>query len=273
MTDQPSSPHAFVLPRTGRQVALGRPRPSVWDDPRAHNVFRLARYIDRRKLGPPPDRVVHSDLFTPRMFANDQVGDCTIAGQANFALLAAAMVGRSDVSFTDQDVLGRYARLTGYDPQTGANDNGAVELDVLTDWRHDAFNGVELCAFASIDVHDLDLLRHAIALFGAVYVGLNLPSTAQDELDRRQPWDVVAGTIPGSWGGHCTIVTDCDWTATVHLFNNATWASFQPMTEAFWRLCGDECYAPLTSAWRQQCPQGMNWDLLDHDLAMLGQVH
>jgi hypothetical protein len=264
----PPGPHVQVLP-SGRPVATGRIRPSLYDDPRTHNVFRLARYVDRSLLGDPPDVVDNTEYLQPIMGANDRLGDCVVVGEANYSILASNMAGQS-CQIGDQDCVRRYSQLGGYDPATGANDNGLVEVDALDDWRHDPFAGVALLGYASIDVHDDFLLRHAIRLFAALYVGLALPTTAQAQ--EGQDWDVVPGTVAGSWGGHCVIVPRYDWRGSTKRWWDATWAYYQPMTQSFWRTCGDEAYAPLPTVWLDHPRPGVNVDLLKSDLAALGRV-
>lgn len=257
-----------VLP-SGRNVALGRPRASIYDDPRTHNTFRFARYVDRRKLGEPPDYVDNTEGVQPIMGHNDSLGDCTVVAKANYSILSCAIIGkRSDVN--DDDCVTEYERLGGYDPATGANDNGLVEVDVLDDWRATPFKGVELAAYATIDVHDLGLIRHAIKLSGAVYAGVDLPTTAQAQ--EGTDWDVVQGTIPGSWGGHAIILPKCDFRSSVHRLWCYTWAELQSLTEAFWRACFDEVYAPIPQTWIENPPPGFNAQLLLDDLKALGPV-
>jgi hypothetical protein len=254
--------------QNGRHVALGRPRPSVLDDPRTMHRFRLARFIDRPSLPPLQDRIARPPAFTPQLFGNDHLGDCTCAAVANYTLLAAAKASRPVPQISDQDVIARYSKVAGYVPGNPATDQGAVELDVLNDWRHDPLAGVTLVAFAAIDTADTELLRYAIQLFGAAYVGLALPTSAQGQVGGL--WDTAAGMQPGSWGGHAVILTDADWTLGTHELACATWGAEQRMTEAFWRACGDEAYAPLTDAFRDV--PGLDYAALEAELSQLGQV-
>jgi hypothetical protein len=225
-----------------RTLALGRTRPSVLDDLRTLR-FRLANFVDRASLPALQSKFLPPEGFTPRMFANDRLGDCTIAGCANFMLVSAARTSKPAPTISDDDVISRYSKVDGYNPADPSTDRGGVELEVLNDWRHDPFNGIELVAFAPIDVHDLLLLRFAIQTLGAVYVGLDLPRTAQAQTGGL--WDTAPGMVPGSWGGHCTIIDGFDYTLPVPELIHATWGTHQRSTEAFWRACGDEAYAPL----------------------------
>jgi hypothetical protein len=172
----------------------------VLDDLRTAR-FRLTNFIDRAALPGLQARVTPPEGFVPQLFANDRLGDCTIVGCANFAMLAAVKASTSVPVITDDDVIARYSKVDGYNPADPSTDRGGIELDVLNDWRHDPFNGAQLLAFAAIDVHDLALLRYAVQMLGAVYVGLELPTSAQAQTGGL--WDTAPGMVPGSWGGHC----------------------------------------------------------------------
>jgi hypothetical protein len=257
----------ITLP-TGQVLALGRTRSSVLDDVRTLS-FRLANFVDRASLPGLQDKVVPPDGFAPRVFANDHLGDCTIAGCANFAMLASVKAGQPVPAITDADVIARYARVDGYNPTDPSTDRGGIELNVLNDWRHDPFNGVDLLAFASIDIHDLALLRYAVQTLGGVYVGLELPISAQSQTGSL--WDTAPGMVPGSWGGHCTVIDGFDYTLPVPELLHVTWGTHQRCTEAFWRACGDEAYAPLLN--NGMSMPGLNTSALQVELGKLGSLH
>jgi hypothetical protein len=204
------------------------------------------------------------------MFANDRLGDCTIVGEANDALLTAARFNLPAPPISDEDVEARYGRVCGYVRGDPSTDRGGIELDVLNDWRRDPFNGVELVAFAIVDVHDVELLRYAVQLFGALYVGMALPSSAQPQTGAGKLWDTVPGMVPASWGGHCLLLDGYNWTLPVPEFLGATWAMQQRMTEAFWRAVGDEAYVPLTDQALEQ--PGVDKAAILAQLARLGQM-
>jgi hypothetical protein len=261
-----TSPHVHTLP-DGRQVALGRTRSSVNQDRRTV-LFRLANFIDKPNLPPLLDHVAPPEAFSPRMFANDRLGDCTIAGECNAVLLDAARAGVAAPPISDDDAIARYSKVDGYVPGDPSTDQGGIELDVLNDWRHDPLSGIELVAFASVDVHDTELLRYAIQLFGGVYDGIELPTTAQSQVGGL--WDTVPGMVPGSWGGHCTYKCGFDYRLAVPEYLDATWGTLQRLTEAFWRAIGDEAYVLLTDE-ALKAP-GIDRDKVLATLAQLGQV-
>ena len=260
----------------GQRVATGRPRASMLDDPRTQR-FRLATFVDRGNLPPLQEHIAPPAGFTPGLWANDRVGDCTVVGMANYSTVAAMLA--QDVAvpqFTLDAVLGRYSLVGGYNPnappdQFGQNptDHGAIELDVLNGWRHEPFEGVGLVAFAVVDVHDVELLRYAVQIFGGAYVGVNLPNTAKAQMGRL--WAPTAGMVPGDWGGHCTVLDGFDFRRRrrVPELLHATWGIQQRSTEAWWRACGDEAYVPVLTIHQQDPTPAIRWDLL---MAYLGQL-
>ena len=60
------------------------------------------------------------------MLDNDRIGDCTAAAAGHLIQSFSANAGAL-ITPTDDQVLKVYVDTTGYDPQTGANDNGCPE--------------------------------------------------------------------------------------------------------------------------------------------------
>ena len=122
---------------------------------------------------------------------NDRLGCCTIAGAAHLVQGWTTKASPPGVVLADDVVLAAYEAVSGYDPATGQNDNGAVELDVLKYWRNNGLgaSGDKIAAFASVNVQDGTEIKNAIALFGGIYIGLALPLTAQSQ----GLWDYVPG--------------------------------------------------------------------------------
>jgi len=84
-------------------------------------------------------------------------------------------------------VLDLYERVSGYDPATGANDNGAVELDVLNQWRQVGIGGHKIGAFVAVSPSDAREVKEAIYLFGGVYIGISLPLAWQGQSAWKAP--------------------------------------------------------------------------------------
>src|SRR5947209_19729012 len=187
-----------------RQMKLGKQRPR--HDPR---TLQLADYLDSTVLPPPPPErdwggKIAADAWG--MMKNDSIGDCTCAAAGHLVQDCTANVG-SEVTPSDDDILAAYEAVSGYDPATGANDNGAVELDVLNHWRKNGIANRKIEAYAALEPGNLDHVRDSINLFGGCYIGLALPVSAQ----KQATWTVPAGGAtgpgaPGSWGGHAVML-------------------------------------------------------------------
>src|SRR5919202_4784079 len=139
--------------------------------PARHDVrtLRLRRYVDREALPvPPPVLDLSRPVLEWPMYANDRLGDCTTAAAAHMieAWTAAATGTAEEVS--ERAVVEAFERVKVIDPFSG--EEGAVELDVLKLWRTSGIGGHRIGAFASVSVHDRDLVRTGAYLFGGLYI-------------------------------------------------------------------------------------------------------
>ncbi len=187
---------------------------------RDSRTLKLARYL-ATPLPTPPATVDYSmGISDWSVMLNDQLGCCTISavGHAIQAWTRNAL-GR-ELTVQDSTILEYYEKWDGYNPADPATDQGGVELDVLNDWRQQGFDGQTLSAFVAIDLANAiatngsspngsgaNLVETALWLFGGIYIGLELPLTAQTQ----DIWDVDSSAAsdksePGSWGGHAVYV-------------------------------------------------------------------
>lgn len=190
---------------------------------------------------PPASCDWQSDSITWPMYGNDQWGDCTCAAVGHIVNQLTFYGSGTEVQPTDADVLGMYSRVTGFDPKRPSTDQGAYCQDVLADWRKNGIAGHKITAYAAVDVGNLTEVKQAIALFGTVYIGLNVPQSAMDAFNAGKVWDVVKRSP--SLGGHCVPVGAYD-TAT-KLISGVTWGSEFQMTESFWKANVDEAWVVL----------------------------
>ena len=84
------------------------------------------------------------------MYANDRLGDCTCAAAAHL-IQDWTSNNSGEVTLADPDILKAYEAVSGYDPDTHTNDNGAVETDVLNYWRHTGIGGRNIHAYVSLE--------------------------------------------------------------------------------------------------------------------------
>lgn len=203
------------------------------------------------------------------MLANDSVGDCTIAAALHMIMLW-RKEHKIDFSPTDVDALALYEQFAGYDPAKPETDHGAVELDILKSWRNTGIAGKPITAFASIDATNLDHLRAATWLFGAVYVGANLTQCAMSEFQAGSPWSQTHPRFCGKklLGGHAFPLIGYDKSG----FLAVTWGKVQRLTEPWWLQYGDEAWAVISTDWATQAlqaPCGFEIDALLRDLAQI----
>ena len=186
---------------------------------------------------------------------NDSVGDCTIAAADHLIRLWSANNGPMQ-SCTDQAIIAAYSAVSGYDPTTGANDNGAVELDVLNLWKGPGIGGFTIDAWADPSPQDIAHIEASVFLFGGCYLGVGLPLRAQQQLDAGLPWDVghsgffgrVRGIDqPNSWGGHAIPIVGYD--RTNQMFKCITWGQPQLLTYRWFQTYCDEAHTPASKLW------------------------
>ncbi len=164
------------------------------------------------------------------------------------------------------DILSAYSAITGYDPKTGANDNGAVETDVLNYWRKTGIAGHQILAYTALEPGNRQHVKDAVDLFGGCYIGVALPLSAQNQ----DVWSVPPGGAtgdgaPGSWGGHAVPVVAYD----SHGPTVITWGAPMRMTWSFWQTYCDEAYAVLSDDFLKQGPNGTLAAPSGFDLAAL----
>jgi hypothetical protein len=243
-----------------RNMKLGRK--AVKTDSRTP---RLARYFTSALPAPPPSQDWSKGITAWGMLMNDTLGDCTIAGVGHAVQVFSANAG-TEASVTDAEALQYYEQWDGYDPGDPSTDQGGVELDVLTNWKNQGFAGHELSAFAAVTPISTVHVRQAIALCGGVYIGVELPISAQGQ----EVWDLVGGPdgAAGSWGGHCVFVCGYDAIGVTCI----TWGALLKMTWAFWNAYVDECFAlisPCFIAENGEAPNGFNLAQLLQDVAQI----
>ena len=250
----------------GRLRYLGK-NPHV---PKATDL-RLAKYLDKAALidstmAPRnPDWTAFPTplgvLPTPDTDAlgNDITGDCVLAAPGHMVNLIGKQVGRPDLVVTAAMALAAYSKYTGYDPVTGANDNGWQVRDMLATWQKDGLYGTRCLGYALVDATKPDEVALANWLGGGTIGGYALPLASQNQHDSqgRPQWFVPEGGFPagqgvGTWGGHCIYS---------HGDTSNTWGESLLFTQD-WRVqCCDELWIAIVDAWQVdgRMPPGFAW--------------
>ncbi|MFJ8471285.1 hypothetical protein [Kitasatospora sp. NPDC094011] len=176
------------------------------------------------------------------MDGNDQYGDCTMAAAAHMIQSWNAQTAEQDTVPTQQQVVAEYFQLSG------GQDTGLVEADVLKTWQSGGLWGNTVVAYAPVNVHSLTVLQQAIALFGAVYAGIQVPANAQQQFQAGEPW-----TLDPGWqrqkieGGHAIPLLgyDAEWIYAI------TWGGVQRIAWDWWSTYADEAWAVLAQEYAQ----------------------
>jgi hypothetical protein len=207
------------------------------------------------------------------MMDNDQIGDCTCAAAGHLIMEWTANAGKKMVTPTDKQIVAAYSAVTGYNPVTGANDNGANEIDILNYWRQTGIAGHKIGAFMALEPSNHNHVMDSVYIFEGCYIGVQLPKSAQPQVQNHQPWSVPPGGpvgdgAPGSWGGHAIPVVAYDARGVTVV----TWGALQTMTWSFWEVYCDEAYAILSKDYltgKSTTPEGFSLKQLQADLADL----
>jgi hypothetical protein len=245
------------------QYKLGKTAPK--HDPR---TLRLADYLHSTTLPVPPGvKEYASKVATWPMMMNDTIGDCTCAAAGHMIEQWTTYASQAFVP-TDEQIVAAYSAVSGYDPATGDNDNGAALTDVLKLWRTKGIAGHKIMAYASLEPTNHSQVEDSLYLFGNVYIGLALPLSVQGQ----KVWSVPASgpegdAAPGSWGGHAVPVVAYDHRGLTVV----TWGALQTMTWYFFETYCDEAYAVLSQDWIEKTnhlsPSQFDLNALRQDVA------
>lgn len=253
-------------------AALWLGRKPVRSDSR---TLKLARYMTPKSLPALPASVDWgTGIIDWGMMLNDQYGDCTAAGAGHLFKLWNDKAVRQIV-IHDTDILAFYELCTAAEGAEFApgppplNDNGCAELDVLKQLKSIGFAGHKIDSYVSVNPQRHELIKAAIYFFGGCYIGVNLPLDAQNQgIWRTTDPQLHGDAAPGSWGGHCVILTAYDDNGLTCI----TWGQEKRLTWDWLDAYCDEAYALLAQDWlgtNAVSPGNFNMAQLTADLAQL----
>lgn len=255
-------PHVATASWKDRLLKLGRNQ-----NDSAKPRLELDTYLNAGELATPSVVDFASEVVTWPMYGNDTIGDCTAACVGHQVQAWTCYTG-AEVDIPEPDIIQLYSAVSGYDPQTGANDNGATVQDTLTYMRKSGVPvaGHKILAFAQLK--DLSKIHDALWMFGSVYLGFACPESALEQFDADQPWDVVAHSPIA--GGHAVPV---QYAGTGNVpYQVVTWGRLQGMTQAFMSKYVEEAWVIITVDWLDKnghTPEGLDLQALGADLAAL----
>lgn len=194
------------------------------------------------------------------MLGNDAHGDCVWAGAAHETIMWNAIAGMA-VPFDDKSVLSDYAAVAGFDPITGANDNGTNMRDAMNYRRHtgivDTLGKRHLIGgYVALEPGNWNQLLQALFVFDAVAIGIQFPSSAMAQFNQGKPWQVVPGAKIE--GGHYVPVVG---RPGLTMLDIVTWGRVQQMTKSFYRRYADEAYGILSTETLKKGKSAEGYDL------------
>ena len=201
---------------------------------RPYGLATLATYV----TGPipaPPATVVVPAASPWRMMDNDRLGCCTISAIGHAIMAWNAEVAKTDAVPTDQQIQDTYFTLTG------GEDAGCVEADVLHVWQTSGLFGHKIDAYAPVEIHDLVGIHQAIAFYGAAYLGVALPESAQQQFTTGRPWTVEPNSPIE--GGHCILAVGYDH----EYVQCVTWGGIVNVSYLWLATYMTECWAIISN--------------------------
>lgn len=185
----------------------------------------------------------------------DGVGDCAIAEIAHAYTALDVYADKPQVLFNDSEIIAVYSRNSGYNPKTGANDNGCQLQDVLADQRKNGMVDAKgtthkVAAYAALgNPTDITMLSEVLYTFGFVYVGINIPDQAMSTFGPGTVWTYWPGSPID--GGHCVGLHSRDpYGSRVGVFGLECWGvDAQWSTISFIENYVEEAWAVFTEDW------------------------
>lgn len=235
-------------------MKLGRTAPSLHQRAMA---IPLGRHL-KKPLPKSPAAVDHVTGAPIQVFGNDRYGNCTFAALGNFEAIASKIEHRESVA--DEEAI-----IKAYLDFTNGEDEGAVEIDVLNGYRDRGYHiggkdVSKLAAWVSVPVSNTEARSSLVAIFGALYLGVALPTQAQVDDVWAGPPNLHGDYRPGSWGGHCLLEGGYD---SMRRFL-VTWGERKLAEETWIRAYCDEAYVLLDA--RRAEMIDVDWAALLSDL-------
>lgn len=220
------------------QRMLGK-RPAKADPRR----LMLAAYTSAQ-LPPPPSSCDRTYGIKPwGVMANDRLSICAYSALGHMLMSWSMATTKKPLIIPDAEIIAAYASGTGYNPTTGAGDNGSAMPDVCEQWRSSGIGGNKITAYGAIDARNRLAIMQSVYLFGSAYIGIMLPQSAMEQTDAGLAW--TTPWFSAIVGGHAICILAYD---DKHVWA-ITWGEVQCITWDFMARYPDEGFACLDPLW------------------------
>jgi hypothetical protein len=231
---------------------------------RPHDPGRPALQLGNYLTGVVPSHPAAADYLARlnggwAMLGNDSAGDCVAVTWANFRRLATTALTASGYYPTQAEVWAIYkTQNPDFDPNgdpevdgPGSPADNGMSIQLLLEYlvKTGGPDGVKALGFAKVNHADPDEVKAAVALFGAVWTGINVLPLNQQQFGADEPWTWPAGSQPE--GGH-SVLTGGYGTAAAGADPDLggdekfiTWADETSFTDGFWTRGVEECWVVI----------------------------
>jgi hypothetical protein len=268
-------------PVSGKTFKLGRNRP-VARCPR----FALKNYLTRSTPAPPAtcDYTKSAKTALSKMYDNDTLGDCVIAGMAHVVGVLTGNSGTKPFLYSNAQIIGLYSAIGGYVPGNPSTDNGCDEQTALNYWENNgalppktksSADAHKIAGWMTVDSTNVEECRTALWLFENLYFGLELPDAWINPSPSASGfvWDVAGAPDPHN--GHCVVgvgytaagITIDTWGMT-GLMTNAAVAKYPNPASggALYTVVSMDAIGKAN----QKAPNGFDWSQLIADFDSMG---
>jgi hypothetical protein len=196
------------------------------------------------------------------MYGNDTVGDCTCAGMGHGVAQWTAYSGKvkGGALFTNEVIVDTmYSAVSGYNPATGANDNGAALYQVCdymmkTGIKDTAGNLHKIEGYADISLfNNLGWIKGVLNCFGTVYTGINADQVFADAWNDKTVASLPSeGTNVGPYGiDHCVVMSQSNYMGggPDHIQTFISWGAEVQVEDNWARTNIGEAIAIITTDW------------------------
>jgi hypothetical protein len=180
--------------------------------PKNAPALRLGSFLTGAIPPHPASEDYLAELPGWQMLGNDKAGDCNAVTWANLRRLVTGMLSTENYPSQAQVWQFYQTQNPGFDPSGTSQTNGPGSahdqgMDIQTGLEYlqatGGPDGVKAVAFAKVDHTKLTEVKAALAIFGGLWLGIQVLDANQQEFQRGKPWTDVRGSKID--GGHAIL--------------------------------------------------------------------
>jgi hypothetical protein len=234
--------------------------------------FKLTDYLNVAEINPPHTFGHISSTMQFGTLGNTKAGDCVVAGSMHEIMVWTRASHGKQASFTEQGALGLYSQVTGWDGTPDDATDTGLDMEYFAHYRRlqgivDAA-GVNHKVLGYAEIKGIENLIKATWVFGAVGVGINFPSSAEEQFSEGRPWSPVAGAT--NQGGHYIPIVGMN---SHGLLVCITWGRLQAISLEFLERYMEQAVAYISPDYldpaKNLTPELLDLATLQRDLAIL----